>query len=126
MDLKLRPGAATNATAVGTTANARRWTVGECEAAQDARDTTWVEPRIDAEITYGEITDDTMARQSGVHRAQGVCSTLPPRNRDQGVCSRRIPLTMMFHDCARKLAADLTTARRRRRRPLSSTLRMEG
>jgi bifunctional non-homologous end joining protein LigD len=28
------------------------------------RDTTWVEPRFDAEITYLEITDDGMVRQS--------------------------------------------------------------
>jgi bifunctional non-homologous end joining protein LigD len=26
------------------------------------RDTTWVEPRFDAEITYAEITDDGMVR----------------------------------------------------------------
>lgn len=26
------------------------------------RDTKWVEPRFDAEITYGEITDDGMVR----------------------------------------------------------------
>jgi bifunctional non-homologous end joining protein LigD len=27
------------------------------------RDTTWVEPRFDAEITYSEITNDGMVRQ---------------------------------------------------------------
>jgi bifunctional non-homologous end joining protein LigD len=27
------------------------------------RDTTWVEPRFDAEITYSEITNDRMVRQ---------------------------------------------------------------
>jgi bifunctional non-homologous end joining protein LigD len=32
------------------------------EAAQNARDKTRVEPRIDAEITYGEITDDGVVR----------------------------------------------------------------
>jgi hypothetical protein len=42
----------------------------------DARDTTWVEPRIDAEITYGEITDDTMARQSGVQATCAVSFTV--------------------------------------------------
>jgi bifunctional non-homologous end joining protein LigD len=27
------------------------------------RDTTWVEPRFDAEITYSEVTNDGMVRQ---------------------------------------------------------------
>jgi hypothetical protein len=37
-----------------------RWpaTSARCKKA----DTTWVEPRFDAEITYGEITDDGMVR----------------------------------------------------------------
>jgi ATP-dependent DNA ligase len=32
------------------------------------RDTTWVEPRFDAEITYAEITDDGMVRHPSFKR----------------------------------------------------------
>jgi hypothetical protein len=36
--------------------------VHDCEADQKA-DTTWVDPRFDAEIAYAEITSDGMVRQ---------------------------------------------------------------